>query len=187
MRLFLAINPPLEVRRAAWDVTAPLRDTAAGVAWVPEHKIHLTLKFLGEQAESAVPRLVDLLTRLGQSHAPPLIRINGAGAFPNFRQPHVVWLSVDPEPRLELLQHDVEVAAASLGYELDGRPFRPHLTIGRVKGTLTATERRVLRTGAGKVRFTHEFFVSSLDLMQSIPDPTGSRYAVLATAPMRGS
>ena len=78
-------------------------------------------------------------------------------------------MGVDPEPRLELLHHDVEVACAKLGYELDGRPFRPHLTIGRGATRGSAAERASLRTAAKKVRFTDEFLVQSIDVMQSVP------------------
>ena len=39
-----------------------------------------------------------------------------------------VWIGVGQDPRLELLHHDVEVAFEGLGFEVEGRPFRPHLT-----------------------------------------------------------
>ena len=49
MRLFLAINLEPEVRRDIIDATAPLRTALPGVSWADESKMHLTLKFLGEQ------------------------------------------------------------------------------------------------------------------------------------------
>ena len=186
MRLFLAINPPPEVRRAIWDATQPLREVSAGVAWVAEPKIHLTLKFLGDQPESAAAPIGEMLRGIAMGHATPLVRVGAVGAFPNFRRPRVVWLGVDPDPRLELLHHDVEVACAALGYELDGRPFRPHLTIGRVKEPGTVEQTRALRGAARKVRFSDEFSVPSIDLMQSLPGIHGSTYTALAVAPMRG-
>jgi 2'-5' RNA ligase len=186
MRLFLAINPPAELRRAIWDAAAPLRDIAPDVAWVPEPKLHLTLKFLGAQPESAVAPLSETLMAVGRSHSVPLVRVGSIGAFPNFRRPRVVWLGVDPEPRLELLHHDVEVACAKLGYELDGRPFRPHLTLGRVRHQLADDDLRTLRATARRVRFTDEFFARSVDLMESVSGPGGSSYTTLVAAPTRG-
>jgi RNA 2',3'-cyclic 3'-phosphodiesterase len=89
-----------------------------------------------------------------------------------------------PEPRLELLHHDIEVGCDVLGYEVDGRPFRPHLTIGRVKTPRNADQVRALRASARKVRFTDEFIVESIDVMQSALGPSGPVYTTLATAPV---
>jgi 2'-5' RNA ligase len=186
MRLFLAINPPVDVRRAIWTATATVREAGPDVSWVAEPRIHLTLKFLGEQPEAAVAPLADAIRAVAQSHAAPLVRIDGVGAFPNFRRPHVVWIGVDPEPRLELLHHDLEVACEALGYEIDGRPFRPHLTLGRVKVAGNAEQMRALRAAARKVRFSDEFTVESLDMMQSALGPAGPAFTTLATAPLRG-
>jgi RNA 2',3'-cyclic 3'-phosphodiesterase len=187
MRIFLAINPPPEVRRAVWDAAAPLRDSVNNIGWVAEAKIHLTLRFLGQMDEAAVPELAAAVTEVARTHAAPVIQLSGIGAFPGFRNPRVVWMGVEPEPRLELLHHDVEVACARLGFELEGRPFRPHLTLGRVRkrGTPAALER--LRAAADEVRYTDDFFAQSLDVMESVPSPAGSTYRVRHAAPMKRS
>lgn len=182
MRLFLAINLPPDLRRAVWDAASAVRDTLPDVAWVAESKIHLTLKFLGEQPETALAPLAESMRAIGQSHTAPAVRVGGLGAFPNFRRPNVVWIGVEPEPRLELLHHDIEVACHQHGYEIDGRAFRPHLTLGRVKRRGTADETRALRLEARKVRFTDEFLTRSIDVMQSL----NGTYTTLASAPLRG-
>ena len=186
MRIFLAINPPAEVRREAWSAAAPLRETGADISWVAEPKIHLTLKFLGETPEAAIGPLIEAMTAIARTHAAPVVHLRTVGAFPTFRKPRVIWLGVDPEPRLELLHHDVEIACEQLGHELDGRPYRPHLTLGRVRGTLALEEAKVLRAAAKRIRFSDDFHARSIDVMQSIPGPGGSTYTVVASAPMRG-
>lgn len=187
MRIFLAINLPLALRRAVWEATTPLRETAANVAWVAERKIHLTLKFLGALDESALGSLTQTMMDVARAHAAPRVEVHGVGAFPNFRRPRVVWLGIEPEPRLELLHHDIEVACAALGHELDGRPYRPHLTLGRVREPGTADAMKALRMVANRVRFTDEFHAQTIDVMQSIPGPGGSAYSVLASAPLKGA
>lgn len=187
MRIFLAINLPPAMRRAVWEATLPLREITAPVAWVAEPKIHLTLKFLGTLDESAIAPLSRTMADVARAHAAPRVEVHGVGAFPNFRRPRVIWMGVEPEPRLELLHHDVEVACATLGYELDGRPYRPHLTLGRVREPGTAEAAKALRTVANRVRFTDEFHALSIDVMQSIPGPGGSAYSVLASAPLKGA
>ena len=185
MRLFLAINPPHHVRSAIWNATLSLRDAWPDVSWVAEPRIHLTLKFIGEQPDAALAPLADALRTIGRSHAAPHVRVAGLGAFPNFRRPNVVWIGVDPDPRLELLHHDVEVACNALGYEIDGRPFRPHLTLGRIAVRGNAEQIRALGGAARKVRFTDDFIVESIDVMQSALGPGGPTYATLVSAPLR--
>jgi 2'-5' RNA ligase len=187
VRLFLAIDLPDDVRRHVWDAVAPLRETAPDIAWVREPLLHLTLKFFGEQPDDTVERLRPVLARIAAQHARPVVRFTDIGAFPNLRRPNVVWVGVEPDPRLELLHHDVEVELEPLGFELDGRPFRPHLTIARVRNRMDQRSVRALAKVARKVHIDAEFIVSSIDLMQSTLGNSGSTYATLVGAPLRGS
>ena len=187
MRIFLAINPPGEVRQRVRDATAPLRENSDGIAWVAEQKVHLTLKFIGEMPEGAVEPLVNAMTAIARTHAAPVVHLETVGAFPNFRRPRVIWMGIDQEPRLELLHHDVELACDQLGHELDGRAYRPHLTLGRVRGPLDDEQLKRLRSTARRIRFTDQFFARSIDVMQSVPGPGGSTYSIVASAPLKGA
>lgn len=187
MRLFLAINLPAEVRHAiATEVAAPLQAVAPQLSWVREPALHLTVKFLGEQPEEMVPKLVDALRTVGERNKVIEVEIGGVGAFPNFRRPRVVWIGVTPDPKLELLHHDVEAACEELGMPLDGKPFRPHLTLARVKPRAadSITLRKLLHA-ADDVTHVEEVLISSVDLMHSELGPGGSAYRLLASTPLR--
>ena len=113
------------------------------------------------------------------------IVLRGIGAFPSFRRPNVVWMGVEPEPKLELLHHDVEVVCSGLGFEVEGRPFRPHLTLARVRQRTASVEtRKALARAARELRFEEEIVVSSIDLMQSELSTASARYTMLASAPL---
>ena len=140
MRLFLAINLEPDLRRAIVDVTAPLRTAAPSLGWLGEARLHLTLKFLGEQPEDIVAPLSDSMRQVAQRHRQFSMELGEIGAFPNFRRPRVVWMGIGREPRLELLHHDLELACETHGLELEGRAFRPHLTLARARqGAVDAT------------------------------------------------
>jgi 2'-5' RNA ligase len=186
MRIFLAINPPADVRRRAWEATAPLRESSPEVAWIPEPKIHLTLKFIGELPADGLASLTSAISEIARTHAAPLVHLASVGAFPAFRRPRVIWMGIEPDPKLELLHHDVELVCDRLGHELEGRPFRPHLTLGRVRQPLADEPLEALRMAAKRIRFTDEFFARTVDVMQSVPGPGGSTYSVVASASMRG-
>jgi 2'-5' RNA ligase len=192
VRLFVALNFPTALRRAIFDAIAPLRAAAPGLAWAAEPRLHLTLKFLGERPDDAVAPVARALDRVGEAHAPVTMSLGGLGAFPNQRRPRVVWLGIAPDPKLELLHHDVEAACASLGYEVEGRAFRPHVTLARVRpgrqrgvGELEAATARALAGAAREVQFRGSAVVETLDLMQSELGAGGSRYTVLHAAPLR--
>jgi 2'-5' RNA ligase len=187
MRIFLAINPPGDLRGEIWNATEPLRAAAPGVAWVAEPKIHLTLKFIGAMPDAGIEPLTAAMTAVARTHAAPVVHLGGVGAFPNFRRPRVIWMGIEPEPRLELLHHDIEIACERLGYELEGRAYRPHLTLGRVRQPIGDEALKSLRTAAKRIRFTDEFLARTIDVMQSVPGPGGSKYSVVASAPMKGN
>ena len=185
MRLFLAINLPSEVRRDIFAATLPLRDCAPELSWIAEKRLHLTLKFLGEQSPDQLGAMHSALARVARSHRELLMVIGGVGAFPNFRRARVVWMAVGPDPRLELLHHDVEVACEQLGLELAARAFRPHVTLARVKAPLDEERARRLRRIARKMDVRAEFVVQSIDLMQSDLSTAGPEYAMIASAALR--
>jgi 2'-5' RNA ligase len=185
VRLFLAINLSPDVRRDVVDATAPLRECAPELAWVREPLLHLTLKFLGEQPEERVGEIKDLLASVAGRHRELVMDIGGIGAFPNFRRARVVWIGVAGDPRLELLHHDVEVACESLGFEVEGRPFRPHLTLARVKHPMSENKARELSRLAKRTDYRNDFIVRSIDLMRSDLSSDGSAYTTLVSAALR--
>jgi len=187
LRLFLAINLTPEVRRDVADATAALREAVPELAWVREHLLHLTLKFLGDQTDERAEELRPVLETVAGRHRALSMTLGGIGAFPNFRRARVVWLGVGQDPRLELLHHDVEVACEALKFEVEGRPFRPHLTLARVREPLVEERARVLSREAKRMKYRTEFVVHSIDLMRSDLSAGGPSYTTLVSAAFRSA
>lgn len=185
VRLFLAINLPPEVRREIDAATAVLRDCAPEVAWITEARLHLTLKFLGEQPESRVSEIQEAMAAVASRHQELAMTLGGVGAFPNFQRARIVWLGVEQEPRLALLHQDLEVACDKLGFEVEGRAFRPHLTLARIKQPLAAERLRVLSRVAKQTAYRTDFIVRSFDLMHSTQGPSGPTYSTVVSAVLR--
>ena len=163
-----------------------MRQAAPRLAWVAEDRLHLTIEFLGEQPEDAVPALQAALADVARGHAPVRLSLRALGAFPNLRAPRIVWLGVEPDPKLELLQHDLVRACAELGYERDARAFRPHITLGRARTPLKADAARALATAARAVDYSDAVEATTVDLMESRLLPAGARYSVVAAIPLGG-
>ncbi len=82
------------------------------------------------------PAALEPLTgRLGEVVAaarPMTLRLEGAGRFGSPRRPQVLWAGLSGDvPELIALAAGLSRAARSLRLEVEDRPFRPHLTLGR--------------------------------------------------------
>lgn len=187
MRIFLGLELSPSTADEIVAAVAPLcGDPAPGISWVPAARLHLTLKFLGDADDFRVAALVDAADRVAARHRPFDMELAGVGAFPNFRRPRVVWMGVESEPRLELLHHDVEIAAAEVGYDVEGRPFRPHVTLARMREPMAADQARTLARSARTVAFSATTLVARLTLFDSATAGPGAPYRRLHAATLGG-
>jgi 2'-5' RNA ligase len=184
VRLFIAVNIADYIRTSLHAATDPLRNALPGARWVAEELIHLTIKFIGEQDQDKVPRFANAMDRVAGGFREIPFTIGGFGAFPSLTRPSVVWVGVHGDAKLELLSHDVEGACAEIGVPLDGRPFRPHITLGRVKRG-TRIRPGALERAFGGISFHAESAVASLDLMLSEQNAGRLRYRLLHAAALR--
>jgi RNA 2',3'-cyclic 3'-phosphodiesterase len=186
MRLFFAI----ELGDALLDLleleTAALRAEAPDLSWTTREKRHLTLKFLGDVPEDAAPRLIDAAERAAAAARPIEMSVREVGAFPNFRRARVVWIGVEQDPRLELLHHDLELACEDVGFEVEGRPFRPHITLARVRTPLAVERARALARAARSVRLQAVEQVNRITLYESTLAPSGAHYRRVHVATLGG-
>ncbi|HSJ62326.1 MAG TPA: RNA 2',3'-cyclic phosphodiesterase [Gemmatimonadaceae bacterium] len=184
MRSFIALNLPDAERYELHEAARPIREAVGAAAWVTPGNLHLTLKFLGDVDETRRVLLGERLRVLGAAHRPLALDVGGGGVFPNFRAPRIVWVGVAPDARLELLHHDVERACEGLGFPVDGRAFRPHITLGRLRAQPDVSGRRTLRHAVRSCAFDRRIAVSTVDLMERRPGPGGSAYTVGLAAPL---
>jgi len=136
MRCFVAVDLSDETRDAIAKAQADLRAAAprADVGWIDPAKMHLTLKFLGEVEEARRDAIDTALADVARRHGPFALTAGGAGAFPGPSRPRVLWTGLVGGLReIGLLAVDVERACARLGFPLEARPFRGHVTLGRVR------------------------------------------------------
>jgi 2'-5' RNA ligase len=114
------------------------------------------------------------------------IQIEGLGSYPNSRRPRVLWIGLNAPVTLTYLQHALEAAAARLGYAPEDREFSPHLTIGRVRQSVSAADQQKVRTALedAKVGNLGTVCVNEVHLFKSDLQPTGSLYTKLFSAPL---
>jgi 2'-5' RNA ligase len=123
----VGLRPPLEVLDDADRVLEPVRGRWPDLRWVPPARWHLTLAFYGEVPDENVPGTADMLARRLAGHTAVELRLAGAGQFGR----RALWLGLAGEvPALRRLAHAVT---------FERRPYRPHLTVARLRGGVDAS------------------------------------------------
>lgn len=131
-RLFVALDLPEEVRRelAAWGAEAG--EAFGGILRaVPPENLHLTLAFLGGREEAEVPAIGAIVT--ATAGATPHLSL-GAPLWLPPRRPGVLTVEVDDHTGTLTTLHASLISALQAGaaFMPETRPFRPHITVGRV-------------------------------------------------------
>jgi len=161
----------------------------AFVKWVAPEGIHLTLKFLGNISPGRVAEITTVMEEAGKGFSSFMLGISKIGAFPNMRQPRVLWVGIDGEvDKLVVLQQRIDAALVPLGFTQETRPFSPHLTLARLREGSSLQDRRdfgelVVRT---QFNVNYEVGVERLNLMRSQLLPGGAVYNCLADVKLNG-
>ena len=179
MRCFIAIDMSGDIKKAIADVIERCGEKSKAVRWVTVENIHLTLKFLGDVKEDLIPDIEKGLAEISMRHGTLDVNIRGAGAFPNFKYPNVLWIGMDESEDLKRLYYDIEESMSGLGFEKEDRKFSPHLTIGRVKDR-KGIEPVIKELYTFKDAFFGSIEVKEVLLMRSILKPTGAEYSKIA-------
>ena len=187
IRAFIAIELPESVRAQLGRIQGQLKPGHEGVVrWVDPKGVHLTLKFLGNIAESQVPAVADAVRGAAKVGRFP-VEVGRPGAFPSLQAPRVVWVGVGGDlEKLAALQRAIDGALARLGFPPENRPFSPHLTLGRVRETASKAERRALGEAVGHLRIEAltPVEMDSVSVMRSQLTPSGAIYTCLASIPL---
>ena len=184
IRSFIAIELPEEVKTGLHRLQAELKLPQHNfVKWVAPQSIHITLKFLGNISPQKVAEVTRVMEQASHGVSPFQVDISEVGAFPNLRQPRVLWLGIRGEiDKLAAWQKRIDDGLAPLGFTKEARPFTPHLTLARLREGVSSGDRRdfgelVMKT---PVEANYKVNVNSLSLMKSQLLPTGAVYSRLA-------
>ncbi len=184
MRCFLAIELPPAGQAELEGLQRRLRALDRQVRWTRPGQIHLTLKFLGEVPDDQVPTIGRAITEAAGGLAGFDLQLMGAGCFPPRGPARVLWAGVGGDlAALEQCRSRCEAALGACGYPPEGRPYHPHLTIGRVRPGRAGPD-----IPAALQRFQdfsgRPLPVREVVLFQSLLNPQGPDYIPLVRAPL---
>lgn len=176
IRSFIAIQLSREMRMSLADASRVLAAQMAGAAvrWVKPERMHLTLKFLGDTDIDKISAIKLAMDAAAAEHRAFALSLGELGCFPNVSRPRVIWAGlVGDIPQLEALQGGLDTAMGRLGWKTEARPFRAHLTLGRVKDS-----RKLKGIEWGADLKPAVLTVRSVDFIESQLRPSGPIYTV---------
>ena len=183
IRSFIAIELPRNVKDGLARLRSELeRAEHPFVKWVNPESIHLTLKFLGNIPFKQVAEITKAIEAASKGISPFHLEISGLGAFPNLKQPRVLWVGIKGEiDKLVSLQQNIDLALAPLGFAKEERPFVPHLTLARIREGASPKERKSFGELVMSTSFeiSYPFDVEAVSLMRSQLTPAGAIYTRL--------
>ena len=187
VRAFIAVSVDEMIVARLAALQADWRIAGADIGWVLPESLHLTLKFLGEVTDDRLADIGDQLRHLAEASAPFRLTFMGAGGFPNLQRPRVLWVGVSQgAAALQTLAGELDATMAALRFPPETRPYRAHLTLGRVKSPEQFSRLRPLVAARAEELFG-TMDVSELRLLRSDLGPQGARYTALHQAAFTGS
>lgn len=181
-RLFFAIEIPEDVKAALGRVRDALSVglPRGAVRWVKPNRMHLTLRFLGDTAEANVPHLAQALDQAMAAQRPFQLRLGELGCFPNRKRPRVLWVGLSGDvAQLQAIKRGLDDALVPLGISAETKPYKPHLTLGRVKDARALSGLNWQTPVAPKT-----WPVSAVALIESNLTPQGPIYTIRHTSTM---
>ena len=182
IRCFVAIELQAGIQKKLDRVQTQLQrelSEETGIKWVKPEQTHLTLKFLGDIDDLAVPDICQAVDRAVEGVEPFEVVFGGLGSFPLGKPARVAWVGItDGVEPLAGLQHAVEEQLAEIGFAPEHRQFNGHLTLGRIRQVRTGHRVREV-VEQTKVETVGAQEVAEVKVFQSEPTKSGPRYTVL--------
>lgn len=135
-RRFVALPVPADVRASVEHAVAPIRPRRSELAWTEAAGWHVTLAFVGELADDALPALRDATVRAVAAMAP----VTGGGLQLRTAEPgrfagRALWVGIadDPGGGVARLGDRIQQELADARLPVARQAVRAHLTLARAR------------------------------------------------------
>ena len=176
-RLFTGI----EIPRHIGERLSLLRGGLPGARWIDPENYHITLRFIGDVDNRTANEIADGLDDILMPAFD--LQLSGIGAF-GTKKPHSVWTGVEGEDVLSQLYNCHERLAQMVGMMPEGRKFRPHVTLARMKPHTACRDNLARYMMCNNLFRSGSFRVDRFVLFSSRSSTGGGPYVVEADYPL---
>ena len=171
MRIFIALELPAKTRDNLCISMSQLGDHTTKGNFTAKENLHVTLHFLGEVSPDKLIFVQSAMDGVKQLPAPTLT-INQIGML---RANDIVCAKIRPDKKLAALHEQLGTSLEKLGFTVEHRAFRPHVTLVR-KSAFDLPFSEVVKCVDV---FNMPFDATQIVLYQSALSPTGPTYTEL--------
>ncbi len=187
-RTFIALELDDSLRRFLSNVIHQMSQQLPDLSWVDPAGIHLTLAFLGELSDEQLAAAMQAADAASHQVTPFELRLKEPGIFGSPRQPRVIWMGIEETSgTLTRLYGVLNRELEQRGFEVETRPFSPHLTLARIRQPLNTSEQETLQRLLASRQSSHSSprqNVHELSVMKSELSRSGARYSCLQAYPL---
>jgi 2'-5' RNA ligase len=185
MRIFIAVDLPASIKAEVSTFQGALGQTRASIRWTRPESLHLTLKFLGGIGEVRLSEILNVVQKVSARHRQMTLCLTGIGVFPHLRNPRIFWVGLGGETdKYVSLAEEIDLNLSALGFPREERSYKPHLTIGRFKSPLGATE--LVSQAQQQMLPLLTLRISEITVMQSVLNPRAAVYTPIFNCPLSG-
>ena len=167
---FFALTLPNEVKLALKDASNHIRKEFPFKKWVHYEDFHVTLTFLGQAEKKMLDDSINGTRKaLGNFPSFPL-RLNGTGLFGSNKSPRVLWTGTEHSVNLHQVQQLTNDACEAAGFQLEKRPYKPHITIARTWMGERPFSTEELKNYQAEVFSENEFLATEVGLYEVHPE-----------------
>ncbi len=178
MRAFLALNIPHKVRSQLVELQGSLKQyNVKDIKWVQPENFHITLQFLENLKEHDLQEIIDYLEEEFEN-IDQVECVNFKVNFNKLRTPRIIWIEFDINKKsVRKLQKRFFKKLITMGYPLEKKRIKYHITLGRIKKRLPDFFiNKILTTEL----IMEKMEVSEAALYRSILRPEGPLYDTVA-------
>ena len=185
-RCFIAVAIPEGIKNQLSGLQSKLKHARADVKWTRPNSIHITLRFLGYMTDDGLAKTNEAMAETVKNFAPFEVEVKGSGTFPERGRPRVIWVGLKKgEPELTDIFKKLEQELIKRGLGEADKPFKGHLTLGRIKTGKNIEKLVEYLEKEGGISFG-AFEAGSICLFRSQLHPEGAIYTVLKEHVFRG-
>ncbi|WP_174729370.1 RNA 2',3'-cyclic phosphodiesterase [Mesobacillus harenae] len=128
---FIALAIPFPMKTEIMEKIHPLKEEFRFQRWVHPQDLHITLAFLGDASEQKLKLVSENTIDEIDEFSSFSVSIDHLGVFGNSSSPRIFWAGMLKSIALYELRERVYTAASKANFELESRPFNPHVTLAR--------------------------------------------------------
>lgn len=180
-RFFVAIQIGRKIQSIYCPELFSKKYNSKQIKWIPIENIHLTLSFIGDIKDTELINIIKLLEHNISVHSFK-INIEGTGIFQLNQIAKILWLGIsNGKEKLKNLNKQIN-QCISVYIKVNNNTFKPHITVARVKSTLTKID---VLPFLNTVYSPIEIYINSIYLYQSTLTPNGVKYSTIKKFPLK--